>query len=187
MINDENVYILNSIQRYNTQHRVHVETVAAHSFFVTYFINRICTGYELDDRIRLYSLEAGMLHDLPEVITNDITHDAKQLISGLSGLLKPYEEEVVKSQSERAHRILFSPTTFEEQIANAIVNHADVLSVYQYCETEVKLGNRTFREMLNNTVDRMNVTQNTVEALVSVYKAKQRANEREENKNAKEQ
>ena len=187
-VDDENVYILNSIQRYNTQHKIHNETVAAHSFFVCFFIHRICNEFKLDDTIKLYATEAGLLHDVPEVITNDITHDAKQLIKGLPALLCPYEEEIIKAHSERAWRVLFHPSDIEEQLAQLVVNHADILSVHQFCENEVKLGNVTFSTLLEDSLSRIQLSLASLDALASVYKAKQRKpkSEKEDNKNAKE-
>jgi 5'-deoxynucleotidase YfbR-like HD superfamily hydrolase len=185
VVNDENIYILNSIQRYNTQHRIHNESVAAHSYFVTYFVNRICTEFELNDKIRLMALEAALMHDVPEVVTNDITHDAKELIDGISKAIKPYEELIVKEQSMRAYCVLFAPMNIEEQIAQAVVNHADIISVHMFCDNEVRMGNMFFQILLEGSMERLGKSLNALQALVSIYKAKNKT--QEEVKDAKEQ
>lgn len=185
-VNDGNIYILNSIQRYNTQHRNHNETVAAHSFFVCYFIHRICSELELDDTVKLYALEAGLLHDVPEVIINDITYDAKCLIKGMSDMLQPYEEDIIKSQSTRSWRVLFSPQNIVEQLAQMVVNHADIISVHQFCENEVSMGNKNFNHLLADSIIRVQESYTTLEALASVYKLKSKS-EKEGNNHAKKQ
>lgn len=171
-VDEENIYRLNSIIRYNTLNRIGCETVAAHSYFVTFFIHDICTDFKLSDIIRLYSLEAGIFHDVPEVITNDITHDVKELIGGLRALLQPYEEDIIKQYSPRAWKVLFKPETLEERLAHAIVNHADILSVCQYCGNEVDMGNTTFKGLFSDSCMRVSQSREEVRKLSNEYKQK---------------
>lgn len=156
IVNDFNAYKLSNITRYSQLSKIKNESVAEHSYFVMWFVERLCTKYQLSDRIRLMALEAGLLHDVPEVITNDITYDVKQMIPEVSGLLQPYEEEVVKEHSLVAHKVLFAPETVEETIAKKLVKHADILSVYQYCHNEEMLGNKNFSELRQATELRVN-------------------------------
>jgi 5'-deoxynucleotidase YfbR-like HD superfamily hydrolase len=186
LVNDLNIHTLNNIQRYNTTYRIQNESVASHSFIVVYFIHRLCTEFKLYDNIKLMALEAGLLHDIPEVIINDITHDAKELITGLPALLQPYEEEVIKAQSERAWQVLFHPADIEQQIAQAVVNHADIISVWVYCDNEVKLGNKHFESLLFGSKQRLDASITTLSALVSTYHAQQRKIKKEKTNNAKE-
>lgn len=147
IVDDYNVYKLSNIIRYSQQNKIKSETVAEHSFYVSWFVNRLCTKYELSDKIRLMALEAALLHDIPEVITNDITYDVKKMIPEVSALLQPYEEEVIVEHSFTAWKVLFHPETYEEILARKLVKHADVLSVLQYCQNEELLGNRSFTEL----------------------------------------
>ena len=155
IVDDFNVYKMSNIVRYSQQNKIKNESVAEHSYFVMWFINRLCTKYELCDKIRLLAMEAGLLHDVPEVITNDITYDVKQMIPEVSDLLQPYEEEVVKEHSYTAWKVLFNPETEEEVLAKALVKHADILSVYQYCYNEEMLGNKNFTELRKATSERL--------------------------------
>ena len=155
IVDDYNVYKLSNIIRYSQQNKIKNETVAEHSYYVTWFVNRLCTKYELGDTIRLMALETALLHDIPEVITNDITYDVKQMIPEVSDLLQPYEEEVVKEHSYTAWKVLFNPETEEEVLAKALVKHADILSVYQYCYNEEMLGNKNFTELRKATSERL--------------------------------
>lgn len=147
IVDDLNVYKLSNIIRYSQQDKIKSESVAEHSFYVAWFVNRICTKYNLCGKIRLMALEAAILHDVPEVITNDITYDVKCMIPEISKLLQPYEENIIMEHSFDAWSTLFNPTSWEQKVAKSIVKHADVLSVLQYCKHEEMLGNKSFTEL----------------------------------------
>lgn len=155
IVDDYNVYKLSNIVRYSQQNKIKHETVAEHSYYVMWFVNRLCTKYELCDTIKSMALEAALLHDIPEVITNDITYDVKRLIPEVPALLQPYEEEAIREHSEVAHKVLFYPEAIEEQVAKALVKHADILSVLQYCQNEEWLGNKHFAELRKATEKRV--------------------------------
>lgn len=155
IVDDYNVYKLSNIIRYSQQNKIKSETVAEHSYYVSWFVNRLCTKYSLSDKIRLMALEAALLHDIPEVITNDITYDVKRMIPEVPALLQPYEEEAIKEHSTMAHKVLFNPETTEEIVAKKLVKHADILSVLQYCQNEETLGNKNFTELRRATEKRV--------------------------------
>lgn len=173
IVDDFNVYKLSNIVRYSQQNKIQQETVAEHSFYVCWFVNRICTKHEIGDTIRLMALEAATLHDIPEVITNDITYDVKRMIPEVRTLLQPYEEEVIKEHSSRAHKVLFYPETPEELLAKRIVKHADILSVLQYCQNEETLGNKGFTELRKATEDRVQKSKQQLLNLIDTLKQKE--------------
>ena len=181
IVNDFNVYKMTNIIRYSQQNKIKSESVAEHSFYVMWFVNRLCTKYELSDKIRLLALESALLHDIPEVITNDITYDVKQMIPEVSALLQPYEKEVIREHSERSYMVLFEPKTIEEVVAKKVVKHADILSVLQYCQNEETLGNNNFTELRQATEARVLNSKNELVTLIETLKQK------EELKYAKEQ
>ena len=166
IVDDYNVYKLSNIIRYSQQNKIKNETVAEHSYYVSWFVNRLCTKYSLNDTIRLMALEAALLHDVPEVITNDITYDVKRMIPEVPALLQPYEEEVIKEHSSRAHKVLFNPETTNEIVAKKIVKHADILSVLQYCQNEEALGNKGFTELRKATEKRVKESRDALVASI---------------------
>ena len=166
IVDDFSVYKLTNIKRYCQQNKIKDESVAEHSFFVCWFVNRLCTKYELSDTIRLMAMEAALLHDIPEVVTNDITRDVKDMIPEICELLQPHEEEIVKEHSLRAHKVLFNPETIEELVAKKVVKHADILSVLQYCQNEEKLGNKNFTELRKATEERVSKSRNELLTLI---------------------
>ena len=159
IVDDHNIYKLSNITRYCQLSKIHKESVAEHSFYVMWFINRMCTDLDIDDNIRLLALETGLLHDIPEVITNDITYDVKKMIPEIPELLKPYEEEIIGEHSNVAVKVLYNPETYEEIVANRLVRHADNLSVLQYCRHEEQLGNKSFKELSHDSLHRVSVSQ----------------------------
>ena len=167
IVDDYNVYKLSNIIRYSQQNKIKNETVAEHSYYVSWFVNRLCTKYSLSDTIRLMALEAALLHDVPEVITNDITYDVKRMIPEVPALLQPYEEEVIREHSLRAHKVLFNPETNDEIIAKKIVKHADILSVLQYCQNEEELGNKNFTELRKATEKRVKESRDALIASIN--------------------
>lgn len=152
------VHRLNNIVRYNTRNKIVPETVAAHSFFTSYFVLSICEKHKINDDIKLMALESAVVHDIPEVFINDITYDCKQLVGGIEDMLKPYEEAIIKKLSYTARKILFEDVkklTPSELLARAIVELADILSVKQYALSELELGNTTFKSILEGSERRL--------------------------------
>lgn len=160
IIDDFNIYKLSNIIRYSQQSKIKNESVAEHSFYVMWFTNKICTQHNICDKIRLMALESALLHDIPEVITNDITYDVKQMIPEVSALLQPYEEKVIIEHSQVAHDVLFNPISSEQLLAKKIVKHADILSVLLYCENEENIGNKNFTELRKATEKRLEKSRN---------------------------
>ena len=167
IIDDYNVYKLSNIIRYSQLNKIKNETVAEHSYYVTWFVNRLCTKYELSDEVRLLALETALLHDIPEVITNDITYDVKRMVPEVPALLQPYEEEAIKEHSYRAYKVLFNPETVQERLTKKLVKHADILSVLQYCQNEEMLGNKNFTELRKATEKRVKDSKDDFLAVLS--------------------
>lgn len=165
-ISDAEVYKLNSLIRYSTRLRCKDESVASHSFFVLWFTKKICNDYKLNDDIRLMAYDAAIIHDVPEIYTNDITYDVKCKIPAINDIIKPIEEEVVKTHCSTSHAVLFEPDTFSQKVAHHVVKLADIMSVYQYCANEVSMGNTNFEEMLGDTRRRMGVQRYKMEFLI---------------------
>ena len=148
--------VMSNISRYNTRYRIKNESVAAHSFYVMWFVSNICSELGVGPDITSLALEAALVHDMPEIYINDVTYDCKKMIPGLNSILAEYEIDILNSLSTTAAKVLFYPETMEEKIAGAIVRYADVVSVKQYSQSEIKLGNKSFLEILKGAEDRLN-------------------------------
>lgn len=151
----EALSILSNISRYNTRFRIKNESVAAHSFYVTWFVANICSSLGLGHDTTRLAMEAALVHDIPEVYINDITYDCKQLIPEISVVIEPYERCIIEKLSPEVANILFGPETDEQKLINAIVRYADVVSVKQYALSEMKLGNGSFGSILEGANKRL--------------------------------
>ena len=145
-------YRLNNIVRYNTWGKINPETVASHSYFTTLFTMMICDELGVDSETKLVALQLSVIHDLSESITNDITYDAKCKMPKINAILKEYEDQYVSD-----HFPELVGVNAEDGLANLIVKIADVLSVVQYCDNEVNLGNKKFTKLLVEAMDRLKV------------------------------
>lgn len=132
------VYRLKNVVRYNTRNVIKKESVAEHSFYVALFVLKICDDYKIDTVNCKMSLIKALLHDMPEIELNDITHNVKERLN-LRPLLKKYEDEYFVEHYKQ-HELLM--TKGNDKI-NAIVDLADAMSVYQYTLNETMLGNQS--------------------------------------------
>lgn len=164
------IHRLNNIVRYNTWNKINNENVAAHSFFVSYFVLSICKKYGIPDEIKSLALEAAVMHDVPEILINDITRDCKDAVNELESLLEPYEKNIISQISDVARQVLFEPATLKYQIAQQIVRHADILSVIQYALSETELGNKPFEVIYERTKERLSRSGTKLESLVELLK-----------------
>jgi len=137
------IYSLRHIIRYNNIPKINLESVAEHSFFVTAIVLRLHKYYD-------FKLERALImstiHDYIESYIGDVTRDVKNKYKRIAEAIKEAEEEAWPE---------FCPEYTEymidlekgETIEAKIVKLADLLSVVQYTETEVGLGNKGY--MLN--------------------------------------
>ena len=86
------VYRLKNVIRYNTRNIIKEESVAEHSFYVALFSLKICDDYHIDNSTTKKVLIKALLHDMPEIELNDITHNVKEKLN-LRPFLKKYEDD----------------------------------------------------------------------------------------------
>lgn len=142
MIDDKtlrDLYELKFVIRYNCRRHIKDESVAEHSYYVALLSMMICDEKKIDDtKIRLDCLVKSLLHDMPEIETNDITHNAKEKMN-LRKLLKQYEDDFFNRKFPLQSKLMIDDDY--NNIVNAIVLLADALSVKQFTENEILIGN----------------------------------------------
>lgn len=141
------VYRLKNVVRYNTRNIIKKESVAEHSFYVALFTLKICDDYNVDPRTTKRAIIKALLHDMPEIELNDITHNVKEKLN-LRPFLKKYEDKYFDTHFSE-HRSLMKEG---DEKTNAIVDYADTMSVYQYALNETLLGNQSddIQDILNS-------------------------------------
>ena len=141
IISDEELmqlYQLKDVIRYNCRKHLKDESVAEHSYYVALFAMMICNKHHVSDKTKIDAISKALLHDLPEIETNDITHDVKEKLH-LRPLLKKYEDEYYEKNFKQNAALMKDDS---DNLVNAIVLYADILSVRQFCMNEVIMGNK---------------------------------------------
>lgn len=142
MIDDKilrELYELKFVIRYNCRRHIKDESVAEHSYYVALLSMMICDEKKInDEKIRLDCFTKALLHDMPEIETNDITHNAKEKMN-LRKLLKLYEDDFFVRKFPLQSSLMRNDDY--DSIVNAIVLLADTLSVKQFTANELQIGN----------------------------------------------
>lgn len=133
-----NVYQLKNVIRYNTRPILKQESVAEHSFYVALFALKICDDYNINENIKKDAVIKSLLHDMPEIELNDITHNVKEKLH-LRPFLKAYEDEYYKTHYSQYYELMST----SHDLTSIIVVLADAWSVFQYVNNEMSLGNKS--------------------------------------------
>jgi 5'-deoxynucleotidase YfbR-like HD superfamily hydrolase len=157
------VYRLKNVVRYNTRNVIKKESVAEHSFYVALFTLKICNDYNVDSRTEKRAIIKALLHDMPEIELNDITHDVKEKLN-LRPFLKKYEDEYFDTHFSEYRSLMKEG----DEKTNAIVDYADTMSVYQYILNEELLGNKSndIQKILNSTKIRIKKCKERLEKIL---------------------
>ena len=141
---------LRFINRFSIYHVNKPETVAEHSYYVTYYSWRIAkeferSGIEIDFR-RL--LEKALVHDLEETKTGDIIAHAKT--------------PIIKNEINNISKKILSTDIYEiwkdakdDTIEGQIIDFADGYEVLVYCLEEIKSGNNHMREIFDHQIRKL--------------------------------
>lgn len=150
----EDVYQLKNITRYNTRNVLKKESVAEHSFYVALFCIKICNDYNLSKEVEHDAITKALLHDMPEIELNDITHDVKEKLN-LRKFLMLYENDYYERHFNKYYAELMLKT---DDVADSVVLLADTWSVLQYVSNEKALGNKSsdIEEIYDNAIARIN-------------------------------
>ena len=83
-------------KRWSQTPRIPETSVLGHMFIVASFAFFFSIGVGACPTRRVNNFFAGLLHDLPEVLTRDIIFPVKKSVGGLDALIREYEEEELK-------------------------------------------------------------------------------------------
>ena len=134
--------ILSDMKRYNNRIKIKDENIAEHSFFVAYNILKIGYDYKLPKEVVNEAVAMAIVHDYPEVFTSDIPHDCKQSHPELRDILSKVEQDFIEKQMpELLDR--YDKLSNEYSLSTILVEFGDAISVLQYSNREISLGNNT--------------------------------------------
>lgn len=159
---------LGQIIRYNNRAKIKEENVAEHTFYVAATVLRICKMFNLSNEVKYKALEFATVHDIPEMFTGDMPYDTKVSNPELAELLQVAEiNELERNMPEFADA--YKQFCEEERIETLpflVTKLADTVSVLQYSNLEVELGNRT-KEMRSINEDSQERVHNLIIKLES--------------------
>lgn len=133
----DKVYRLEYIIRYSNVPRVHDESVASHSFFVAAIVMKLSDTYKFDLG---RALQIAISHDIPEYITNDLSHETKQLFPEIKAILLKAEIAALKTMP-MSIQDGFTMYNDEDIVESMVVHLADAMQCNQYSRHEISLGN----------------------------------------------
>jgi 5'-deoxynucleotidase YfbR-like HD superfamily hydrolase len=159
------LYQMDNIIRYNTTPRHKNETVATHSYYVALFSMMLCNELNVSSLVRSKAIAIALVHDIPEVIINDVTYEAKQHMPDVKAALEKYEQEVIKANFPELYKNMYDSYFVDDDIANQIVRLADVLSVLQFSDHEINMGNTYLKGWDKDTQQRIEEIKNNLERM----------------------
>lgn len=139
----EKLQKLANIDRYNNVIKIHHESVAEHSFFVAIYVDIISNMLNLDYQEKYKILYLALTHDIAEIEISDVPHNVKESNPEIKIALE-------KAESVFNEKYIYDEYILDEQqlsLRKFVVEVADILSVIQYAETEVEIGNSNFNEI----------------------------------------
>lgn len=140
---DLNILKMSDLLRYNGRYKIKNESIAEHSFYVAYNVLNICHKYNLSDAIKMKSLEYAIIHDIPELYTNDISYITKRDNPILSKVLEQIETDFVVNEMPEIKDAFLELQNSKHSIEHLVLKLADALSVLQFAEREMSLGNKS--------------------------------------------
>ena len=136
----EDLYSLKYIERYNNLPRIKSESVAEHSYFVALITARLANKYKFNIGEALLT---AVIHDIFEIYISDIPRNVKDKFPKIKPILNKIEENIIIQKYPEYKKLI---ENFNKQLTpeGMIVKLADNLSVLQYANTEIGLGNNVY-------------------------------------------
>lgn len=155
---------LSHVVRFSSHEQHFHETVAEHSFYVTYFVAIIChllkkAGETIDEA---KAIKIALVHDMEEAFTGDIVSPFKHYNDELLAAIRKVNQEVIKEVFEGLPQELSSEfislwqEDLEQKTKEAqVVKLADKISVVAKAYEEVKGGNEFFEPVYEKYLEEL--------------------------------
>lgn len=143
------------MKRFNNEMHFHDESVAEHSFYVSVFAMMICDELAISTDMRRVIIEKAVIHDIHETVISDVPHNVKMIEPSILKFYTDYELKYNSYHFLSLARIYDSLSLRDRQVCDEVVTLADIVSVIQYSQLEVSLGNKKFEKILEGAWDRV--------------------------------
>lgn len=140
---------LTNIERYNNTPRIYKESVAEHSYFVSFYAMYLSRYYK--DKINVQRvLEMCLVHDIEESISGDVPQNTKNSFPKLNDALEEMNKTIADKilGDDKYFLNLWEEYRDHKTLESKIVYISDKLSVLFYTDDEIRLGN-TFMIPIN--------------------------------------
>jgi putative hydrolase of HD superfamily len=165
-------YKLKNLIRFNMSFKHKAETVAEHSYYVALFTKMICEELFMDSYETLRCINYALLHDMPETELSDIPHPVKANNPTIDETVNKMEIEFMKKHFPRDadmfENITFAKEGKKERLHWLVVRMADIVSVLQFADLEVQMGNLGFSEIYGHAFDRYTDIKNEIYKITDV-------------------
>jgi 5'-deoxynucleotidase YfbR-like HD superfamily hydrolase len=148
--------VLSSQIRYNNRIRIKDEDLAQHSYYVAYNIIQVGYDYKIKKEIVQEAVCRAIFHDLDEQFTSDIPHDCKVEYPQLKSMVTEIGFKYIIKNAPFASQY-FIDYSQKKDLSNLLIDIGDAISVLQYTNREILLGNST---------DSMKIISNEVKARI---------------------
>lgn len=137
---------LDNIIRYNNRIKNHCQTVASHSYYVSYTMMRLLDFVDIPIDMKYKLLSYCLVHDISEVHIGDTPHDVKAANPELKDMLERFEDDFYAQAG--LHGISDIIRDDYQKIKYNLFKLCDLLDVFMYAKEEMYLGNQSI-EMAN--------------------------------------
>jgi len=171
---------LSCIIRYNNTPKLSPESVAEHSYYVT-FLSMLIGDYLTNkgvviDREKL--LKMALFHDVEEIISGDIIRILKKgefgkALDKLNRRSMEYLCGILGGAKAEEYFALWEETREKKTLEAKVMSLADILSCLIYCVKEMHCGNKYFREILeyaSKVIDEYKKEIPEISSLVKAFK-----------------
>lgn len=146
--------MLSVVIRWSVLPRLHDQSVAEHSYYVTLYTEELCKLLQLGPVVRYEAMSYALRHDLGEVIIGDIMGPVKRLIANHDELEKLNHSALTElgHSSDKPAKLLLD-----------VVKAANCIDEYFWLSMEVSSGNRSVRQMHRVVEGRMRLALKKIE------------------------
>ena len=132
---------LDNIIRYNNRIKCHTQTVAAHSYYVSYTMMRLLELVDLPYETKYKLLSYSLIHDAAEIHVGDMPHDVKAAYPKIKEMLEQFEDDFyIQSGLSDISNIIKDDY---QKIKYNLFKLCDLMDVFMYAKEELYLGNET--------------------------------------------
>ena len=159
LLNAENrakLQTLSTLKRYNNALHFHDENVAEHSFYTALYAMEISHLLAVDYYVERMAVEKALIHDVHEIVLSDIPHVVKKSIPKIETACLEFEENFNARNFEHLMKEYEFLSGDQQEVVDLIVNLSDVISVMQYSEQELAIGNKVFSTVKQSAESRIN-------------------------------